>query len=245
MAFNHNETKWGVRDGAWNWSINAHMLGKFNVSVFWRLGRHKCREEWPDGKLERAYTVFLDVILLVLPLGIMTVNYSLITWTLWHVPGTTSSNLRGKLQCITFTAHASRFYRACSPHRRFSWIHLKLRSGTSTFGIRPSVSYCFLASPPLYFSIYQIQNKILIFPPAGSRKISEDPNFVVCWLHEEIMKNMDLRLRSYKQKVFDNWNLAENPSKRKARQLYMKNEMAGIPILPPQFRLFLPRSSLL
>ncbi|ODM92454.1 Cholecystokinin receptor [Orchesella cincta] len=48
-----------------------------------KTGRHKCREEWPDETLEKTYTVFLDMILLVLPLFIMAVKYGLITRTLW------------------------------------------------------------------------------------------------------------------------------------------------------------------
>ncbi|XP_053681634.1 cholecystokinin receptor type A-like [Sabethes cyaneus] len=42
-------------------------------------GHHKCRELWFDRGYERAYNLFLDVILLVLPLAILAVTYSLIT----------------------------------------------------------------------------------------------------------------------------------------------------------------------
>ncbi|XP_039432438.1 cholecystokinin receptor type A-like [Culex pipiens pallens] len=45
-------------------------------------GHHKCRELWFDRGYERAYNLFLDVILLVLPLAILAVTYSLITRTL-------------------------------------------------------------------------------------------------------------------------------------------------------------------
>ncbi|EJY57597.1 AAEL017238-PA, partial [Aedes aegypti] len=45
-------------------------------------GHHKCRELWFDRGYERAYNLFLDVILLVLPLLILAVTYSLITRTL-------------------------------------------------------------------------------------------------------------------------------------------------------------------
>ncbi|XP_058830066.1 cholecystokinin receptor type A-like [Topomyia yanbarensis] len=42
-------------------------------------GHHKCRELWFERSYERAYNLFLDVILLVLPLVILGVTYSLIT----------------------------------------------------------------------------------------------------------------------------------------------------------------------
>ncbi|WAQ99490.1 CCKAR-like protein [Mya arenaria] len=44
--------------------------------------RHACRENWQDKRLERAYTVFLDVILLIIPLCLMTGSYSKIMATL-------------------------------------------------------------------------------------------------------------------------------------------------------------------
>ncbi|CAG7719695.1 unnamed protein product [Allacma fusca] len=57
----------------------------FNVLVPLREpGRYKCRERWPDTTLEKFYNVFLDIILLILPLIIMSVKYSLITRTLWQ-----------------------------------------------------------------------------------------------------------------------------------------------------------------
>lgn len=45
-------------------------------------GNHKCREEWPSLEYEKAYNLFLDVFLLVIPLLTLTVTYSLITRTL-------------------------------------------------------------------------------------------------------------------------------------------------------------------
>ena len=46
-------------------------------------GRHKCLEFWPNTTLEKAYTVFLDLVLLLLPLLLMLVAYGLISRTLW------------------------------------------------------------------------------------------------------------------------------------------------------------------
>lgn len=48
------------------------------------IGHHKCREDWPAGDYERVYNLFLDVVLLVLPLLVLAVTYSLITRTLWR-----------------------------------------------------------------------------------------------------------------------------------------------------------------
>ncbi|XP_044729371.1 cholecystokinin receptor-like [Chrysoperla carnea] len=46
-------------------------------------GHHKCREDWPSIDYERAFTLFLDIILLILPLLFLSVTYSLIVITLW------------------------------------------------------------------------------------------------------------------------------------------------------------------
>ena len=40
---------------------------------------------WPDETLEKVFTVFLDVVLLIIPLLIMGVMYGLIVNHLWKV----------------------------------------------------------------------------------------------------------------------------------------------------------------
>lgn len=62
--------------------LKMHLFAQFGILLFF-TGRNKCREEWPDETLEKTYTVFLDIILLVLPLFILAVKYGLITRTLW------------------------------------------------------------------------------------------------------------------------------------------------------------------
>lgn len=42
-----------------------------------------CRESWDDPKMHMAYSILLDVILLVLPVAIMTFSYGKISYTLW------------------------------------------------------------------------------------------------------------------------------------------------------------------
>ncbi|XP_033218303.1 octopamine receptor-like [Belonocnema kinseyi] len=49
-----------------------------------RGGRHKCREEWPSVGTERAYNIFLDGTLLLIPLIVMCLAYSLIASKLWR-----------------------------------------------------------------------------------------------------------------------------------------------------------------
>ncbi|KAK6618150.1 hypothetical protein RUM44_002601 [Polyplax serrata] len=46
-------------------------------------GHHKCRESWPNGDYERAYNLFLDFLLLVIPLLVLGVTYYFIATTLW------------------------------------------------------------------------------------------------------------------------------------------------------------------
>ncbi|KAK5644284.1 hypothetical protein RI129_008129 [Pyrocoelia pectoralis] len=46
-------------------------------------GHHKCRENWPSLEFEQVYNILLDVILLVIPLLVLALTYSLITRTLW------------------------------------------------------------------------------------------------------------------------------------------------------------------
>ncbi|XP_075159009.1 uncharacterized protein LOC142232176 [Haematobia irritans] len=50
-----------------------------------RQGLRKCREQWPEQAVgyERSYNIFLDLVLLVLPLGILCIAYILITRTLY------------------------------------------------------------------------------------------------------------------------------------------------------------------
>ncbi|KAI0232513.1 Cholecystokinin receptor [Lamellibrachia satsuma] len=49
-----------------------------------RNGAHKCAEMWDDPTLEKAYTIFLDLVLLIVPLSLMLIAYGWITYTLWR-----------------------------------------------------------------------------------------------------------------------------------------------------------------
>lgn len=54
--------------------------------LFSHEGHHKCREQWPDNALEyeRAFNLFLDAILLIFPLIMLSTAYFSITKTLWQ-----------------------------------------------------------------------------------------------------------------------------------------------------------------
>ncbi|XP_026477650.1 uncharacterized protein LOC113383610 [Ctenocephalides felis] len=49
-----------------------------------KSGHHKCREQWSSANGERIYNLFLDAVLLILPLLIMSLAYSLIVGKLWR-----------------------------------------------------------------------------------------------------------------------------------------------------------------
>ncbi|CAG2166912.1 unnamed protein product [Oppiella nova] len=45
-------------------------------------GKYKCRESWPSDMCFEAFTLFLDVVLLIVPLIIMSLTYTMIALTL-------------------------------------------------------------------------------------------------------------------------------------------------------------------
>ncbi|XP_066146879.1 cholecystokinin receptor-like isoform X1 [Euwallacea fornicatus] len=48
-----------------------------------KFGKHKCRETWPSPDYEKAFNLFLDLVLMVSPLLVLAAMYSLIIRTLW------------------------------------------------------------------------------------------------------------------------------------------------------------------
>lgn len=60
-------------------------LYRSSLCVIQCIGRRKCREVWPDDTLEKCFTVFLDVILLIIPLFLMVAMYGMIVNHLWKV----------------------------------------------------------------------------------------------------------------------------------------------------------------
>jgi hypothetical protein len=78
--------------------INFHFIEKFRrqkapdvsniVSINQLLfqGHKKCREVWPTDPFhyEKIFNIFLDILLLVLPLMILAAAYTMISRTLWQ-----------------------------------------------------------------------------------------------------------------------------------------------------------------
>ncbi|KAJ8913958.1 hypothetical protein NQ315_015196, partial [Exocentrus adspersus] len=54
-----------------------------NIQVLSLFSGHKCREVWPDQRSEQIFNLFLDVMLLLIPMLIMSLAYSLIMSKLW------------------------------------------------------------------------------------------------------------------------------------------------------------------
>ncbi|KAJ1522983.1 hypothetical protein ONE63_002119 [Megalurothrips usitatus] len=63
---------------------NAPILAVSKLKAMNNTGRHKCREEWISPGSERIYNLFLDGILLLVPLLIMSLAYLLIVSKLWR-----------------------------------------------------------------------------------------------------------------------------------------------------------------
>ncbi|KAG8307118.1 hypothetical protein J6590_031516 [Homalodisca vitripennis] len=62
------------------WNVPILLVSRLQAM---RTGRHKCREDWPTLTSERVFNIFLDMILLLIPLVIMSLAYSLIVSKLW------------------------------------------------------------------------------------------------------------------------------------------------------------------
>jgi len=74
-------------------------------------GNHGCREIWDDDVLHLAYTVFLDVILLVLPVAIMAFSYGRISYTLW-----TGMKLDSQEMGMLYILYKHGYYRIHKPN---------------------------------------------------------------------------------------------------------------------------------
>lgn len=73
----------------------------------------KCREMWPDKSYERAYVLFLDTGLLILPLLTMGFAYSMIVSKLWR-------GLRREMKNSVFQRHQREYKKRCIAHECFS-----------------------------------------------------------------------------------------------------------------------------
>ena len=60
-------------------------------------GTQKCTEEWSNDTAEKAYTIFLDFVLLIIPLVMMLVAYGKIAMTLWKGIKLEMRSVQGKM----------------------------------------------------------------------------------------------------------------------------------------------------
>ena len=67
---------------------------------------HKCREEWPSKSSEQVFNLFLDAMLLLIPVLIMSLAYSLIMSKLWK-------GLRREIQHNTSFQQQSEYISIC------------------------------------------------------------------------------------------------------------------------------------
>ena len=83
------------------------------TATFLHAGRQKCREDWPNPTLESAFTVLLDLLLLMIPLTVMAFAYINITVTLRKGIRENEKGSNGKRFCRSrigvVTSRAQRF----------------------------------------------------------------------------------------------------------------------------------------
>ncbi|ESO89531.1 hypothetical protein LOTGIDRAFT_125270 [Lottia gigantea] len=83
--------RWQTRTHAYKVIILCWILAFFVMSpiaVYHRLGTagrgvYRCREDWDNKVWEKAYTMILNMVLLVIPVIIMSLAYGWICYTLW------------------------------------------------------------------------------------------------------------------------------------------------------------------
>ena len=68
------------------WSLGCVVCVPIAVFTKYRkspYGFAVCKELWDDPGGHKAYTIFLDVLLLILPVIVMSISYGKISYTLW------------------------------------------------------------------------------------------------------------------------------------------------------------------
>lgn len=80
----HIKNELSHKKGAYLNAIKSCLTKIIGRMSFSDPGHHKCRERWPNGDYERVYNLFLDLLLLVVPLLALAVTYYLIAVTLWR-----------------------------------------------------------------------------------------------------------------------------------------------------------------
>ncbi|GBL82551.1 Cholecystokinin receptor [Araneus ventricosus] len=104
--------------------------------------KQKCRESWPSLTAEKSFTVFLDIFLLILPLVLMTVTYSLIIRTLWQamvISTEESENSRHKVRYCWNTSPNLNRHNASSTASTFTSTITSATSGTMSMSGAPAI----------------------------------------------------------------------------------------------------------
>ncbi|CAL1279180.1 unnamed protein product [Larinioides sclopetarius] len=104
--------------------------------------KQKCRESWPSLTAEKSFTVFLDIFLLILPLVLMTVTYSLIIRTLWQamvMSTEETENSRHKVRYCWNTSPNLNRHNASSTASTFTSTITSATSGTMSMSGAPAM----------------------------------------------------------------------------------------------------------
>ncbi|KAG8231106.1 hypothetical protein J437_LFUL010104 [Ladona fulva] len=125
------------------WSVPILVVSRLKALKGNLGGRHKCREEWPSPASERGFNLFVDAALLVIPLLVMALAYSLIVSKLWKGLRRELVHRRGQGDC-TNTHHTCTNLR--TPCRILTQQQMEPIPGSvsaldgSTLDMNPSVS---------------------------------------------------------------------------------------------------------
>ena len=60
-----------------------------------------CREDLPEDWMPKAYTIYIDVVLVLIPLLVMSVLYSRVLYALWVKPRNTVQPMTGQQKVRT------------------------------------------------------------------------------------------------------------------------------------------------
>ncbi|GIY96931.1 cholecystokinin receptor [Caerostris extrusa] len=102
----------------------------------------KCRESWPGLMAEKSFTIFLDIFLLILPLVLMSVTYSLIIRTLWQamvISTEETENTRHKIRYCWSTSPNLNRNTASSTASTFTSTITSATSGTMSTSGAPAI----------------------------------------------------------------------------------------------------------
>lgn len=88
-----------------------------NFVLYVTIGHKKCREVWPSDpfQYEKFFNIFLDMILLVLPLVVLGAAYCLISRTLWQSMDSEKQLVKQTSGTVFFTGYCQINVNSVSP----------------------------------------------------------------------------------------------------------------------------------